>query len=52
MFTPEHLYLNVTGGFLAGQIIRMKHRPALVFNHYDVDGNILNTDTLKITNPD
>jgi len=51
MFTREHRYLNVTGGFLAGQIIRMKHRPVLVFNHYDVDGNILNTDTLKITDP-
>jgi len=48
MYMPEHRYLNVTGGFLAGQIIRMNGGPVLVFNHFDVDGNIHNTDTLRI----
>ncbi len=43
---PEHKYLNVTGGFLAGTVERKNGKPTLTFNHYSVDGKILNTDRL------
>ncbi len=45
---PEHKYLNVTGGFLAGNITRIDDNPNLIFTHYDVEGNILNADTLRV----
>jgi alkaline phosphatase D len=41
---PEHKYLNVTGGFLAGTVERKNGKPTLTFRHYSVDGKILNTD--------
>ncbi len=44
---PEHKYLNVTGGFLAGTVERKNGKPTLTFTHYSVDGNILNTDRLQ-----
>ena len=47
MIMPEHRYLNVTGGFLAGKITRIDDQSNLIFIHYDVEGNILNTDTLR-----
>ena len=43
---PEHKYLNVTGGFLAGTVERKNGKPTLTFQHYSVDGKILNTDQL------
>ena len=47
MYMPEHRYLNVTGGFLAGKVMRIETQPILVFYHYSVDGYILNADTLQ-----
>lgn len=39
---PEHLYLNVTGGFLSVAIRRDGGTPMIRFTHRDVDGNVLN----------
>jgi alkaline phosphatase D len=47
MFMPEHRYLNVIGGFLAGKVTRIENQPVLVFYHYNVDGHIMNSDTLR-----
>ena len=43
---PEHKYLNVTGGFLAGIVERENGKPVLIFRHYSVDGEILHEDKL------
>lgn len=44
---PEHRYLNVIGGFLAGIVERIEGRPRLTFRHYSVEGRILNEDRLQ-----
>ncbi len=50
---PEHLYLNVTGGFLTAEVFHEDpSRPRLIMSHYDVDGAILNSDTLRVYPPD
>jgi alkaline phosphatase D len=41
---PEHRYLNVTGGFLAGEVDRVEGKPRLTFKHYSVDGDVLYED--------
>ncbi|MFQ5930113.1 MAG: alkaline phosphatase D family protein [Acidobacteriota bacterium] len=43
---PEHRYLNVIGGFLAGIVDRENGKPVLTFRHYSVDGKVLNEDRL------
>ena len=43
---PEHKYLNVIGGFLAVIVDRPEGKPTLTFQHYSVDGHILNEDHL------
>jgi len=43
---PEHKYLNVTGGFLAVVINRENEHPIITFQHYGVDGDILNEDKI------
>jgi alkaline phosphatase D len=43
---PEHRYLNIVGGFLAGTVERVDGKPVLTFRHYSVDGRILNEDRL------
>jgi alkaline phosphatase D len=43
---PEHCYLNVTGGFLAGTVERRNDRPVLIFRFYSVDGEVLYEDVL------
>lgn len=43
---PEHRYLNVIGGFLAGVVERVDGKPTLTFRHYSVDGKVLNEDRL------
>ncbi|MCD6353994.1 MAG: alkaline phosphatase D family protein [Prolixibacteraceae bacterium] len=44
---PEHLYLNVVGGFLEGEVIRSSGNPTLIFRHYDPDGKLLHEYVLK-----
>jgi alkaline phosphatase D len=43
---PEHRYLNVVGGFLAGTVERVEERAVLTLRHYSVDGEVLNEDRL------
>ena len=45
---PEHVYLNIVGGFLAGTVERVDGTPRLTFRHYSVDGKILNEDRLPL----
>jgi alkaline phosphatase D len=44
MVLPEHIYLNVIGGFLAVTIERQGGKPTLIATHHGVDGEILNED--------
>jgi alkaline phosphatase D len=44
MVFPEHIYLNVIGGFLAVTIERHGGVPTLIARHHGVDGRILNED--------
>jgi len=44
---PEHRYLNVIGGFLAVIVDRSEGKPALTFQHYGVNDDILNEDRLE-----
>lgn len=39
---PEHIYLNVVGGFLEGEVSQIEGIPSLIFRHYDPDGKLLN----------
>ncbi len=39
---PEHIYLNVTGGFLEGSLETSSAGPKLVFRHYNPKGTLLN----------
>lgn len=39
---PEHIYLNVVGGFMEGMVYRENGEPKLAFRHYNPDGNLLN----------
>jgi alkaline phosphatase D len=38
----EHIYLNVTGGFMEGSVSRSVDKPTLSFRHYAPDGELLN----------
>lgn len=39
---PQHLYLNVVGGFMEGEVRREGGVPSLTFRHYSPAGNLLN----------
>ena len=39
---PEHIYLNVVGGFLEGSVSQLDGQPTLIFRHYNPDGKLLN----------
>lgn len=39
---PEHIYLNVVGGFLEGSVEQANGSARLVFRHYSPDGELLN----------
>jgi hypothetical protein len=41
-FYPEHLYLNVVGGFLEGAVPQINGKPTLIFRHFNPDGELLN----------
>jgi alkaline phosphatase D len=41
-FYPEHIYLNVVGGFLEGAVSQVDGKAKLVFRHYNPDGELLN----------
>ena len=44
---PEHRFLRVKGGFLAVKVYREGNTPIVEFIHYDVDGNIVNKETIS-----
>lgn len=44
---PEHIYLNVTGGFLSVNVSREKGPPTATFQHIGVDGKVLNEYQVK-----
>ena len=44
---PEHKFLRVSGGFLAVKVYREKDTAVIQFLHYDVDGNVVHTETIK-----
>jgi len=44
---PEHRFLRVKGGFLAVKVYREGNTPVVEFIHYDVDGNIVNKETVS-----
>ncbi len=44
---PEHLYLNVVGGFLEGAVSQFNGEPTLIFRHYNPDGEMLNEYIVK-----
>ncbi len=48
---PEHRYLNIVGGFLAGTVDREDGQPVLTFRHYSVDGEVLNEDHVSASLP-
>jgi alkaline phosphatase D len=39
---PEHQFLRVKGGFLRGEVSRENNIPTIKFQHFDVDGNVVN----------
>ncbi|MBT4399276.1 MAG: hypothetical protein HOK84_00110 [Bacteroidetes bacterium] len=41
-FYPEHIYLNVVGGFLEGSVFQLDGKPRLIFRHDSPDGDLLN----------
>lgn len=43
---PEHLYVNVVGGFLEGEVARREGRPVLTFRHRSVNGDVLHEAVL------
>lgn len=43
---PEHLYLNVVGGFLEGSVVYENGIPKLIFRHFNPDGKVLNEYTV------
>lgn len=43
-FRPEHRFLRVKGGFLRGHVSNNSGKPALTFQHYDVDGNVVHEE--------
>lgn len=45
---PEHRYLNVIGGFLAGEVDRVEGVPRLTFRHYGVNGDVLNEEVVPM----
>ncbi|TDI71748.1 MAG: alkaline phosphatase [Bacteroidetes bacterium] len=44
---PEHIYLNVVGGFLEGSVSQIDGEPTLIFRHYNPDGDLLNEYTVE-----
>ncbi|MCK5135529.1 MAG: alkaline phosphatase D family protein [Bacteroidales bacterium] len=41
---PEHRFLRVKGGFLAGKVTRLEEKVLLTFQHCDVDGRIVHEE--------
>jgi len=46
-FRPEHRFLRVKGGYLYGKVSREGGTPTLIFQHHDVDGNVVHEEVFK-----
>ncbi len=46
---PEHRFLRVGGGYLAGKVTRMEERASLILQHCDVDGNAVHTEQFDVS---
>lgn len=46
---PEHRFLRVKGGFLRGEVTRKNGIPTLIFQHFDVDGNVVHEEVFTRT---
>ena len=44
---PEHRFLRVKGGFLAGLVERKNEIPVITFTHYDLDGNKVHEEIIQ-----
>lgn len=44
---PEHRFLRVKGGLLRGEVSRKSGTPTIVFQHLDVDGNVVHQEEFK-----
>lgn len=45
---PEHVYLNVVGGFVEGTVERKNGVPTLTFRHFSVDGALLHEEVVPV----
>jgi len=45
---PEHIYLNVVGGFMEGRLYYEGEMARLQFRHYDPDGKLLNEHDVEV----
>jgi len=41
---PEHRFLRVKGGYLAGKVTRLNNRAIIIFQHCDVNGNVVHEE--------
>ncbi|XOV94302.1 MAG: alkaline phosphatase D family protein [Bacteroidota bacterium] len=41
---PEHRFLRVKGGYLYGKLAYEDGKPTLIFQHHDVDGNVVHEE--------
>jgi len=44
---PEHRFLRVKGGYLAGKVTRLEDKAILIFQHCDVDGNVVHEEQFE-----
>ena len=44
---PEHRFLRVKGGYLAGKVTRLDKQAILTFQHCDVNGNVVHEETFE-----
>ena len=44
---PEHIYLNVVGGFMEGSVNHVDGKAVLTFRHYNPDGKLLHKYSLN-----
>ena len=45
---PEHRFLRVQGGFLAGKVTRVEEKALLIFQHCDVEGKVVHEEHFEV----
>lgn len=46
---PEHRFLRVLGGYLAGKVTRFEDKAILTFQHCDVEGNVVHEEQFMVS---